>query len=706
MHAMGRSSLLITAAVSIVLVLPCEASGETCEAVGGQECVSSLIQKTLVGQALHGQIPSEEISDLESISLAAMQTPATAYWSKHGDGECDGIDPEIEKLRRISQDECQRACEDNAECNFYGHSSKRCFLYRHCHGMVASRTGAVTYRHPDEGACNAPYDRRAQGDSICCQGDVIQTGGRCTPFCKEGFSPTINEVRCSRGQLHPSGLKCKPDSCLAPIRIRHAHPKGTCEEGASVKHRRRCTVQCAKGFMPTVESLKCRKGSFRPSTVACVPINANAVEANVATPPNQMKGLLPPFGGWRGSTQLQRFRVNGFPCHLYRYYWSSGNRLKDFELDFVTAGGIIWFSVQPKDWKEAASTAYKPVLNELCDLVSSLAPAQVMISAGHEPDRHCSICPNTKEVWGTIDDYNAMGRAFRKQFERKGVKNVIWIANFAGTQDVELFQKIVIPMWPGDGVLGWLFFNQFQLGGHMDKGGGPLVTGVARTYSNFETYSAPGHNFKAVPWGLGAWAVNHKNEHCDMASYLYSAKTTIEGGQYPRLQAAVYFDSKDGMMLDELRPVYKQYLAMDFFTVNDKHLPGMLGCDAPAKGACKEGDKVSSGGVCTAQCSDGEPSLPSLSCFNGVLSPPSFSCAGSWSKVGMGTCVRTGFVSQDNTDDQSACQASCMNDAECGAFCFSETVKPFCTRHESCPQLALQTKSGKDRSTHTCYVPP
>jgi len=690
-------------------VLPCAALDGTCDASGGSECVPSLMQKEPVKRHAGDEVSLAELaSDSEAASGEAAQTSLMATWTKLGAGECDGPDPDIIKIKRISRNECQQACDDDEECNFYGFSYIKCILYRHCNKLLKSNYDIVTYIHPDEGSCRAPDDINAQPGGICCQGSRIPTGGRCTPFCAEGFSPSVNEVRCSRGKLMPAGLKCVRDPCLAPVRVAYAHEDGICKEGPAIEHRGSCTVQCATGFKPTVDTLECQKGTLSPQTVECRPkygvLLSSAVET---TPPNRMKGLLPPAGGWRGSTQLERFRVNGFPCHLYRYYWSSGNTLKPYEVDFITSGGIIWLSVQPRDWKEAASRAYRPVLDELCKLVKKLAPAQVMISAGHEPDRHCTICDNhPEEIWGTIQDYNEMGKAFRKRFAENNVKNVIWIMNFAGTQDPQLFQQIVVPMWPGDGVIGWLFFNTFQLGGHMDKGGGPLVGGVERMYNNFETFSTPGTNFKSVPWGLGAWAISHQNEHCDMASYIYSAKTTIESGRYPRIKAAVYFDSKTFMMLDELRPVYKHYLAIDYFTVNDKHLPAMLGCDAPSKNACKEGGKVPSGGVCTAQCSEGKPSLASLTCFNGVLTPPSFTCAGAWEKVGMGSCTRTAFISQDNTMDETACQASCMNEADCGAFCFSPSVKPYCVRTVSCPSLIPTTKSGKDRTTHTCYVAP
>ena len=88
---------------------------------------------------------------------------------------------------------------------------------------------------------------------------------------------------------------------------------------------------------------------------------------------NMRKGLLPPEGTlWRGST----IDVNGIlegswsagadpkdfeayygqPLHIYRQFNTSSNDEMTTEFEFAENGGIVFYSIQPEDWEEYASS--------------------------------------------------------------------------------------------------------------------------------------------------------------------------------------------------------------------------------------------------------------------------------------------------------------------------------------------------------------
>merc|ERR1712150_258068 len=93
--------------------------------------------------------------------------------------------------------------------------------------------------------------------------------------------------------------------------------------------------------------------------------------------------------------------------------------------------------------------------------VKSLAPAQVIVNVGHEPDGHCD--PQTEKLYfGSPAEYRAMWSRFRRGFAAAGVGNAVWAMDYSrGIHDPYKFDRWAEPLWPGDGVVDWLFFNAF-----------------------------------------------------------------------------------------------------------------------------------------------------------------------------------------------------------------------------------------------------
>jgi len=445
--------------------------------------------------------------------------------------------------------------------------------------------------------------------------------------------------------------------------------------------------------------------------------------------PNLIPGLIPPSGAWRGTTQLNRFQAHGdYDAHLVRHFWK-GAPLGQELLDHVAAGGILWLSIQPHDWVEAASAAMLPWAKKFAAVVKSFTPAKIMVSVGHEPDIHCIEC-ETDYQYGYIKDYLNMWTHYQNLFKQEGVTNVVWVMDYAGKKNVRAFTSQVLPLWPGDGKIDWLFWNLFQLGGPFNTRNGNFSSQLMRSYSNFETYSTTGTKFTAIPWGLGAWSATDLESECDQISYLRTAAAAMSSPQYSRFRAAVYFDSKTGIVYDWLRPHYRKYLAMNFFTVNDKALPhvhpcataGLYSDAAEGQYPCKEGASVSSGRSCTAQCPEGFiPDYPKLSCFDGLFRPvSSFSCIKAWPTIAKGLCKAPVLTTANEVPGQAGCQKACfdrMGSSPCTAMCFSdaepdddgesEKEEDRCVLFQDCETTILAPTFGSGNySSFKCYRHP
>lgn len=119
--------------------------------------------------------------------------------------------------------------------------------------------------------CNAPRNIANGGAPTCLEGGDIAHGTGCKASCQTGFIPSSAVLNCNFGVLDPPTFFCEPLSCgLEGVKIDFQHPRGPCEEGDLVQHGSQCHARCQEGYEPSVRTLTCELGVFKPATFTCV----------------------------------------------------------------------------------------------------------------------------------------------------------------------------------------------------------------------------------------------------------------------------------------------------------------------------------------------------------------------------------------------------------------------------------------------------
>eukprot|EP00439_Symbiodinium_sp_Y106_P044263 s621_g5.t1 len=128
----------------------------------------------------------------------------------------------------------------------------------------AGRLEPASYDCRLEGvSCSAPSVLGASNPS-CVEGNIIVHGGMCTARCAEAlFTATEPTLRCQDGVLTPSTFSCAPPCFLSEAPEQAALPP--CAEGLSILHGATCTFRCNFGFEPQPSSARCERGSFATS---------------------------------------------------------------------------------------------------------------------------------------------------------------------------------------------------------------------------------------------------------------------------------------------------------------------------------------------------------------------------------------------------------------------------------------------------------
>jgi hypothetical protein len=281
-----------------------------------------------------------------------------------------------------------------------------------------------------------------------------------------------------------------------------------------------------------------------------------------STPANQLPGLLPPQGMWRGAT-LQSNDIKGFEqdmdvkLQVYRTFKGCANKyaaaLKDDEIDFVAQGGILMYSTQPDDWAAYASGSKDDMIQAYAAQVKSLAPAKVLVAAGYEPDGHCVESGNTKHIYGTMAEYQAMYTHYQQVFSDAGVDNAVWIMDYSALMsDPTMFAKLAVPLWPGDDKVDWLSWNFFQksntvTGPKAVADGGDCAGNMEEVYSQFS--AAQTSTMFNVPWAMGAWGTMETGfgggtiKTSGRILCLNGMASDFASGNYPNMKMAIYYNS-------------------------------------------------------------------------------------------------------------------------------------------------------------------
>ena len=266
------------------------------------------------------------------------------------------------------------------------------------------------------------------------------------------------------------------------------------------------------------------------------------------------------------------------------------------ERAWVADGGILWYNMQPHNWSQAASGDYDATIERHAAAVKSLAPAQVIVNAGHEPDHHCEPGA-TEDYYGTPAEYRRMWARFRSRFKAAGVDNAVWAMDYSRAI-MDKFDLWADALWPGDGEVDWLFFNAF--GNKPEpKPKGNFTAILSAIYANFEAGTGPGHNYTALPWGIGAFAPNEDSD-ANKIEYMTQAAAAANSSGFARIRAWVYY-GRDGVSAS-VRPAYRAYLSSPRFTGNDAAWVPVGGaelsaCDSADAAACF-GNGICNAGKC------------------------------------------------------------------------------------------------------------
>eukprot|EP00930_Biecheleria_cincta_P084475 TRINITY_DN7393_c0_g1_i2.p1 TRINITY_DN7393_c0_g1~~TRINITY_DN7393_c0_g1_i2.p1 ORF type:complete len:1438 (+),score=201.48 TRINITY_DN7393_c0_g1_i2:125-4438(+) len=116
--------------------------------------------------------------------------------------------------------------------------------------------------------CTAPTGIQFSALNGACKERNVNSGGKCTSSCQPGYSPSVAELSCTAGKLTPQVFTCNPDPCNAP-QVANA-PTPSCRNGAKPAHGSKCDTICKEGYTPSLPSLDCELGVFKPEIFRCV----------------------------------------------------------------------------------------------------------------------------------------------------------------------------------------------------------------------------------------------------------------------------------------------------------------------------------------------------------------------------------------------------------------------------------------------------
>lgn len=128
------------------------------------------------------------------------------------------------------------------------------------------------------------------------------------------------------------------------------------------------------------------------------------------------------------------------------------------------------------------------------------------------------------------------------------------------------------------------------------SGKGDCLGGFDRIYSQFTERIAQVPAWGNIPWGLGAWGIveNERTPVEDQIWCLSGIKDNLESGNYPKIQASIYFNSITSR-IDENQMPYMQ----DEF---DNYLSSPAFFDPDFYSTLKFGSKLQHDAACEYRC--------------------------------------------------------------------------------------------------------
>ncbi|CAJ1344647.1 unnamed protein product [Effrenium voratum] len=466
----------------------------------------------------------------------------------------------------VSGEKCTVQCKDG----FYASDE----LLR-CHAEVLT-PAAFTCEAP----CPVPTVKNAAAAGVCKEagvGDKILPFTSCTSQCAPGYTPSVQSLSCRTGAFTPQSVTCEPDPCEAPSGVEFVSKEGACKEGATLSSGSSCTAQCLAGYTPSAATLSCNAKTLAPATFTCA--------AN--------------------------------PCKLPSVEQSKGNGCKGVAGDTIESG---------KACRTVCNAGYTPSVDHLDCLAETLTPATFVCKPDPCPipfdkNQEDSGCVGVAAKNGATSVESS--QKCQTQCKAGWHPSVAQLSCFAGTLTPDSWSCDEDPCSAPTKVS-----NAPEL---TCRQGSSIVSGTGCTTLCNEGYSP---SAKALACHLGKFTPATyvcQPDPCPVHEVSNRLGSGCESKPHPAIipsGSSCRTQCQEGYSPSVVeQKCFAATMTPTFWTCDEDP------CDAPggirnsAEETCKEGKSVSAGQLCTAQCASGfSPSVASLGCSLGKLSPSTFSC--------------------------------------------------------------------------------
>jgi hypothetical protein len=288
---------------------------------------------------------------------------------------------------------------------------------------------------------------------------------------------------------------------------------------------------------------------------------AVALAASLASPPAKASActvsskLVPSCGVWWGATagagndravSLSNFEKVSTRTDIYHSYHRLGQKFPTSQeismaharghkrlllLDFLPEGG--------HSWAQVARGASDSGIDAEARYIKSHFTDKFFMSIHHEPEEEVRPAAGSGH---TAADFRAMFRHVVQRFRNDGVRNVVFVVDYMGTQSYSL-KPWFKDLYPGDDVVDWIAEDPY--GCVSAKVCDSFANTVNRRFSphspwpGFYKWATTNHPSKPIM--LAEWGVFGNQGSAAKTKFIKTVPRTI--GQFPKLKAIVYFNS-------------------------------------------------------------------------------------------------------------------------------------------------------------------
>lgn len=430
-----------------------------------------------------------------------------------------------------------------------------------------------------EAPCPVPTVQNAAQTGVCKEAsDKILPFTSCTTQCAPGYTPSVTSMSCRNAVFSPATVVCNPDPCPAPTGVEFAHRKGPCQEGPLITSGSACTTQCLAGYTPSVATLSCTAATFTPATFTCVPN----------------------------------------PCAIPEIEQAAGNGCRGIRMGQKVDSGKACVAVCKPGWS--------PNIKKLDCYAEKLTPSTFACEpdpcpipfAKNQEGSGCLGVPG--RVDGTVIESGETCRTECKEGYHASVERMSCMTG-----------SLTPPSWsciedrcPAEGGVA-------NAGARICEEGNSIESGKLCTTKCNSGYT-PNHASLQCRLGkLSPHTFVCNPNPCAVPGVANRLGSGCSGLPHPAMVdhgTTCMTQCEDGYTptVAELRCAAGT-LAPTTFSCSENPCDAPDGIQNGANQLCREGRTLQSGSLCTTQCADGyTPSVASLSCSLGKLSPRTFSC--------------------------------------------------------------------------------